>query len=145
MPSLMVISRSKKVQWFSCYSTFNSSSIFFCFLYFSRVLKTGGLWVRISLLSLKLQIRHLFRASISLTFRQTIECRFTLTLVRDMIITYCEMHRTDKYSQHSSIIWPIWPNGWVFVYELSGCRLEYRSRHLIMTLVINKRFHVSSF
>ena len=25
-------------------------------------------------------------------------------------------HRTDKYSEHSSIIWPVWPNGWVFVY-----------------------------
>ena len=31
------------------------------------------------------------------------------------------MHRTDKYSQHSSVIWPVWLNGWVFVYELSGC------------------------
>ena len=30
------------------------------------------------------------------------------------------MHRTDKYSQHSSIIWPVWLNGRVFVYELSG-------------------------
>ena len=32
--------------------------------------------------------------------------------------TYSQMHRTDKYSQHSSIIWPVWLNGWVFVYEL---------------------------
>ena len=38
----------------------------------------------------------------SLTFRQTIECGFSLKLVRDVIITYCQMHRTDKYSQHSS-------------------------------------------
>ena len=30
---------------------------------------------------------------------------------RDMIITYSQMHRTDKYSQHSSIIWPVWVNG----------------------------------
>ena len=22
---------------------------------------------------------------------------------------------TDKYSEHSSIIWPVWSNGWVFV------------------------------
>ena len=36
------------------------------------------------------------------------------------------MHRTDKYSQHSSIIWPVWLNGWVFVYELSGCGFESR-------------------
>ena len=36
------------------------------------------------------------------------------------------MHRTDKYSQHSSIIWPVWLNGSVFVYELSGCGFESR-------------------
>ena len=40
------------------------------------------------------------------------------------------MHRIDKYSQHSSIIWPDWPNGWVFVFELSGCRFEYSCSHL---------------
>ena len=32
------------------------------------------------------------------------ECGFTLKRVRDMIRTYSQMHRTDKYSQHSSII-----------------------------------------
>ena len=37
-----------------------------------------------------------------------IECRFTLKCVLDMIITYNQMHRTDKYSQHSSIIWSVW-------------------------------------
>ena len=31
------------------------------------------------------------------------------------------MHYTDKYSQHSSIIWPVWINSWIFVYELSAC------------------------
>ena len=31
-----------------------------------------------------------------LTFWETIECRFT-DLERDMIITYSEMHDTDKY------------------------------------------------
>ena len=46
------------------------------------------LWVRIPLLSLKLQIWRLLRARSSLTFRQTIECRFTLKLVHDFIITY---------------------------------------------------------
>ena len=35
------------------------------------------------------------------------ECGFTLKLVRDMIITYSQMHRTDKHSQRSSIIWPV--------------------------------------
>ena len=32
--------------------------------------------------------------------------------------------RTDKCSEHSSIIWPVWSNGWVFVYELSGSEFE---------------------
>ena len=60
----------------------------------------------------------------SLTFRQTIECRFTLKLVHDIIITYSQMHHANKYSQHTSIIWPVWLNGWVFIYELSGCGFE---------------------
>ena len=50
-------------------------------------LRTKWLWVRIPLLSLKLQMWRLLRAKCSLTFRQTIESRFTLKLVRDMIIT----------------------------------------------------------
>ena len=48
-------------------------------------LQTKWLWVRIQLLSLKLQIWHLLRAKISLTCRKTIECRFTLKPARDMI------------------------------------------------------------
>ena len=36
------------------------------------------------------QIWRLLRARSSLTFRQTIECGFTLKLVRDMIIAYSE-------------------------------------------------------
>ena len=39
-------------------------------------------------------------------------------------LTYSQMHRTDKYSQRSSIIWPVWLNGWVFVYELSSYGFE---------------------
>ena len=50
-------------------------------------LRTKWLWVRISLLSRKIQIWRLLRARNSLTFRQTIECGFTLKLVRDMVIT----------------------------------------------------------
>ena len=40
------------------------------------------------------------------------------------------MHRTGKCSQQSSIIWSVWPNGWVYVYELTGCRCESRYDHL---------------
>ena len=39
-------------------------------------------------------------------------------------------HRTGKYSQHNSIIWSVWLNGWVFVYDLSGCAIESRCSHL---------------
>ena len=28
------------------------------------------------------------------------------------------MHRTDKYSQHISIIWPVWLNGRLFVFRI---------------------------
>ena len=52
------------------------------------------------------------------------ECGFTQKRVRDMTRTYNQMHRTDKYSEHSSIIWPVWPNDWVFVYELSSSGFE---------------------
>ena len=38
--------------------------------------------------------------------KASIECRFTQKRVRDMIRTYSQMHRTDKNSQHNSIIWP---------------------------------------
>ena len=99
-------------------------------------LRTKWLWVRIPLLSLKFQIWCLLRAKSSLTFRQTIECKFTLKLLRDMIITYSKVHRTDKYSQHTSIIifffnWPVWLNGRVSSKELSDRGFESRCCHLI--------------
>ena len=34
------------------------------------------------------------------------------------------MHLTDKYSQHSSMIWPVLRNDWFVVDELSGCGFE---------------------
>ena len=45
------------------------------------------------------------------------------------------MHHTDKFSQHSSIIGPVWLNSWVFVHELSGCRFESRHSYLISDIV----------
>ena len=45
------------------------------------------------------------------------------------------MTRTDKYSQHSSVIWSVWLNGGVFVYELSSCGFEPSCSHL------NFKFH----
>ena len=60
-------------------------------------LRTKWLWVRITLLSLKFQIWNLLRAKSFLTFRQTIECGFTLKLVRDMIITYSQVQYMRNY------------------------------------------------
>ena len=53
-----------------------------------------------------------------------------------MIKTYSQIHRTDKYSHHSSIIWPVWLNVWAYAYELSSSGLEFRCRQL------NFRFRV---
>ena len=65
-----------------------------------------------------------------LDIQANIESGFTLKRVRDMTRTYSQMHRTDKYSQPSSIIWPVWLKSWVFVYELSGCGFESSCSHL---------------
>ena len=62
--------------------------------------------------------------------RKKKEKGFTLKRVRDMTRTYTQMHRTDKYSQLSSIIQSVWPNGWMFVYEVSGCGFEPCCSHL---------------
>ena len=40
------------------------------------------------------------------------------------------MNRADKYSEHYSIIWPVWANGRVFVYELSDSGFEPSSSDL---------------
>ena len=37
---------------------------------------------------------------------------------------------TDKYSEHSPIIWPVLANGWVFVYELNGSGFQSSCSHL---------------
>ena len=59
-----------------------------------------------------------------------IDChKFTLKCVRDMITTYSQMRRTGKYSQHSSVIWLVWAYGWVFVFEVRGCRFESSCSH----------------
>ena len=52
------------------------------------------------------------------------------------------MHHTDKYSQHSSIIWPVWLNRSVFVYELSDSGFEFNCSHLIACF---KKQKITSF
>ena len=72
-----------------------------------------------------------------LDIQATIECGYILKRVPDMTRRYSQMHRTDKYSQHSSIIWPFCLNSWVFVYELNGCGLESRCCHFIISVKPN--------
>ena len=91
-------------------------------------LRTKGLWVQIRLQSLKLQILYLFRVRSSFRFRHY-GVWIHLKRVRGMIITYRQ--------QHSSIVGPAWLNGWVFVYELSGCRFESRCSHTL--IILNSR------
>ena len=75
---------------------------------------------------LNLRYRACFEQGVPWHSGKTTKCGFILKLVCNMVITYTQMHRTDKYSQHSSIFWPVWLNGRVFVYELSGCGSESR-------------------
>ena len=57
------------------------------------------------------------------------------------------MHRTDKYSQYISIIWPVWLECvfvWLsFVYELSGFGLESTCEFLVYHFYAKK--NVASF
>ena len=69
---------------------------------------------------------------------KSVECGFTLKRVGDMTRTFSQMHRTDKYSQHSKLIWLVWLNGWVFVYELSGWRFV---SSCCPKMLILKRYH----
>ena len=80
------------------------------------------MWVRILLQSLKLQISCFWQGVP--WHHATIAYGLTLKRVHDIIVTYNQLHHTNKYSQHSSINLLVWQNGWVFVYELSGCGLE---------------------
>ena len=43
---------------------------------------------------------------------------------------YLSVRQSTFLNQHSSIIRPVWLNGWVFVYELSGCGFESTCSHL---------------
>ena len=74
----------------------------------------------------------------------TIECRVTLKHVYDMIKTHSQMHHTDKYSQHTSIICrPVWPSGWMFVYDLNVCRSKSCCSYLYLSMTAVIKFKVN--
>ena len=67
-----------------------------------------------------------------LNIQASIEYGFTLKRMCDMIKTYSQMQLTHKYSHPCSIFWPVWLNGSVFIYELSGYGFESPWSHLIL-------------
>ena len=48
-----------------------------------------------------------------LDIQATIECGFSVKRECDMKGTYSQTHRTDKYSENSWKILPVWQSGWV--------------------------------
>ena len=77
-----------------------------------------------------------------LDIQATIECGFTLKCMYNMIRSYSQIHHTDKYSQHSSIIWPVLLNGWVFVYELSGWGFKSSYSKSLRPIMLNAVLHL---
>ena len=72
-------------------------------------------------------VRYAFQSEYALSSSLNVKER--LPWHRSDIWSLSEYH-TDKYSQRKSIIWPVWQNGWVFVYELIDCGFEYRCCHI---------------
>ena len=85
------------------------------------------------LITFKLFIKHLFSNYRYFHLLMIYQC-ITLEGVHDMIRTCSQLHRTNKYSEHSSIIWSVWPYGWVFVYKLSGSGFESSCNLLFLVL-----------
>ena len=55
---------------------------------------------------------------------------------------YSPVHCTDKYSEHSSVIWSVWRNGWLLIYKLvvQGLSLGAISYILDFPLASSKDF-----
>ena len=81
---------------------------------------------------MRTELSHLVSVAkwLSVCLLATTEWGFTFKFVRDMTRTYSQMESADKYSQHSSIIWSVWSNRCVFIYELSGSGFESSYSHL---------------
>ena len=81
---------------------------------------------------MRTELSHLVSVAkwLSVCLLATTEWGFTFKFVRDMTRTYSQMESADEYSQHSSIIWSVWSNRCVFIYELSGSGFESSYSHL---------------
>ena len=52
-----------------------------------------------------------------------------ITKASDCVLLSCHWHVSEWIHTLDSPIWPVWPNGWVFVYELSGSGFESSCSH----------------
>ena len=50
------------------------------------------------------------------------------------------MHRKDKNTQQKSIVWTVWLNGCVFVYDLRGCGSALKKEFLDIYVIIKYGF-----
>ena len=48
----------------------------------------------------------------------------------------CSLNHGIDFCASVPLEWPVWLNGWVFVYELSGCRFESSCSHLKLVSTI---------
>ena len=103
-------------------------------------LRTKWFWVRIALQSLKLQILRLLRARSSLAFRETTEYRFTLKLVRDMILTYSHTYNSSMLSNHVLNV----TSGFIFLLRFFTCAY-YCVEHREMTQYQNCLLEIQIF
>ena len=68
------------------------------FIFFEKVFKKFPNDIQVDMIDvlLLLKLKKMLEGKEFLDIQATIECRFILKRVRGMIITYSQMHRTDK-------------------------------------------------
>ena len=125
--------RLQKASWRRLRNVFIKTNMFALAL---RLHKTSSrrlqdVLVKTNIFVLAIRLQDVFKTSSRPTNVCGVGCGFIPKCVCYTIRTYSQMRCTDKHSQHSSSIWSVWLNGWVFVYELSGCGFESRWSHLI--------------
>ena len=72
---------------------------------FTIIIHRISISIRVSIIDIIFSVMVSFSAMCF--YHDTYTFRVNLKSVR----TYSQMHRTDKYLQHRSIIWPVWLNG----------------------------------
>ena len=57
-------------------------------------------------------------------------CKLTSIFIWNLVLVYRVFVMQFCLVQIKISAWPVWPNGWVFVYQLSGCGFESCCSHL---------------